>query len=549
MRRFWRTLNGRLSLVFLALLLVLGSIVFMLGQRNAHLYFQKFTQQINSPIAMYVAEHLADSETDGLDANQLLEIAHHVQMLNPSVEIYLLDAEGYVLDQSIDPRRLQLNQIDLEPVRQFLENDQRFPLLGDDPRNSEQPMIFSVHPVMNEESVVGYIYAVLAGEDYRALYRAVSREFFSTTLLPTLGTAVGLASAAGLLIFSLLTRRLRKLKEEVLGYEQKQSEQSLADDSLKLTTDTDVDRNRIDSVDEFDGDELDALAEIWRSMNLNLQNQNAVLAAADKQQRELVANVSHDLRTPLTVQQGYLETLVTQPNLSADKRQHFSKIALRQSQRLQRLVGDLFQLAQLDAPGISLQTETFSITDLAADCLQAFQLRRAHSGPAFWLLHWPSNIDADALIQHLASGDIAEMGAVNILVSADIALIERVLENLCQNALRHSQPIDTIGIFIRTRGNQCDIAVVDTGCGIAATHLPHVMERHYGGGSENGANEHAGLGLAIVKRIAKLHGSELVVCSEENSGTAVALTITARSNFSSDYHDTPALHHQVVEKS
>jgi len=95
--------------------------------------------------------------------------------------------------------------------------------------------------------------------------------------------------------------------------------------------------------------------------------------------------VSHDLRTPLTVQQGYLETLVTNPNLSADRRQHFTKIALRQSQRLQRLVGDLFQLAQLDAPGITIKTETFSVTDLAADCLQAFQLRCVQGGPAFCL--------------------------------------------------------------------------------------------------------------------------------------------------------------------
>jgi len=121
--------------------------------------------------------------------------------------------------------------------------------------------------------------------------------------------------------------------------------------------------------------------------------------------------------------------------------------------------------------------------------------------------------------------------------------------NLCQNSLRHSQPTDTIGIFIRTRGEQCDIAVVDTGCGITSTHLPHVMERHYGSqghGSGNGRRngqsigrsnakgntEHAGLGLAIVKRIAKLHGSDLKICSIESIGTAVAFTLPARSSYS-----------------
>jgi len=79
--------------------------------------------------------------------------------------------------------------------------------------------------------------------------------------------------------------------------------------------------------------------------------------------------------------------------------------------------------------------------------------------------------------------------------------------------------------------------VVDTGCGIAATHLPHIMERHYGSnGSERGAAEHAGLGLAIVKRIVALHGSELKVYSEEHRGTAVAFTLSGRLNYSTERH-------------
>jgi len=525
--QFWRTLNGRISLVFLSLLLALGSIVFMLAQRNAHLYFQKFTQQINSPIAMYVAEHLADTETNNIAPDQLLEIAHHVQMLNPSVEIYLIDPQGYVLDQSIDPERLQQNQIDLEPVRKYLQNEQRFPLLGDDPRNSDEQMIFSVHPLTDENGINGYVYAVLAGEDYRSLYRTVSREFFSTTLFPTLGTAIGLALAAGLLIFFVLTRRLRKLKDEVLDYEKRNTKASSADSANNVSATIKPTGT---------GDELDALAQIWRNMNLSLQQQNASLAAADKQQRELVANVSHDLRTPLTVQQGYLETLVTQQTLSAEKRQHYTEIALRQSRRLQRLVGDLFELAQLDNPGMAIQPEIFSITDLAADCFQVYQLRNVDNGPSFQLFHWPKVMQTDELVSHLSEGKTIEIGGTDMLVKADIALTERVLDNLCQNALRHTQPSDAIGIFVRPSGSTCDIAVVDTGCGIAATHLPHVMERHYGSQDSSHqdrrivATGHAGLGLAIVKRITKLHGSELTLCSEENKGTAIAFSLPRQTD-------------------
>lgn len=222
--------------------------------------------------------------------------------------------------------------------------------------------------------------------------------------------------------------------------------------------------------------------------------------------RELLANLSHDLRTPLASLQGYLELLLLQhERLPPAEARNYLETAARQGERLSRLVVDLFELARLEADETRADTEALAPAELVQDLLQKFapeaerrQLRLSGPGPA-------------ALP----------------LVRADIALLERLVDHLMGNALRHTPPGGEVGIALAADGERVRVSVHDTGEGIAPEELPGLFERYHRaarvGGPDDGG--HGGLGLAIARRIAQLHGSTLDVDSAPQQGTRVSFTL------------------------
>lgn len=222
-------------------------------------------------------------------------------------------------------------------------------------------------------------------------------------------------------------------------------------------------------------------------------------------QRDLVANVSHDLRTPLVAMRGYLKVLATRgERLPAEQRQGYVEIALRQCEQLGRLVDSLFELAQLDFKGATLARESFAFAELASDVVQKFAPAAADAGV---------DLASEAMpgLRH---------------VDADLGLTERVLDNLIDNALQHTPVGGAVRITIESVGDDVRVCVADTGAGIAAADLPHVFDRHWRGGAAKRANG-AGLGLAIARRIVELHGSTIVVESALSRGTCFAFTLPA----------------------
>lgn len=235
-----------------------------------------------------------------------------------------------------------------------------------------------------------------------------------------------------------------------------------------------------------------ALAEVEELKN-RLQAENIYL------RRELIANVSHDLRSPLASLRGYLDTLlIKERTLTPDERHNYVTIAVRQAEHLQSLISELFDLARLDFQGYRINPELLHLGELASDVLQKFQLAAKER-----------EID----LQLGVSGDVG-------FVNADIGLIERTLENLIENALAHTPPHGLIELSLAAQDGAVTIRVSDTGSGIPAADLPHIFERFYRvDKARTREASGSGLGLAIVKRIVELHASEIKVESTPESGT------------------------------
>jgi len=255
------------------------------------------------------------------------------------------------------------------------------------------------------------------------------------------------------------------------------------------------------------GDEIDVLGITFREMSHRIVEQIRGLRDVDRMRRDLVANVSHDLRTPMASVHGYLETmLLKEPTLTPEDKRRYLEVALKHSRALSTMVAELFELAKLDAREVELDVEPFSLCELGQDVLQRFELLAASKG-----------VDLKGVLSPSLP-----------MVAADIRLIERVLVNLVENAVRHTPEGGRVYLECHSDGEGVLVQVSDTGPGIPAVELPHIFERFYrapGTGADSA--EGAGLGLAIAKRILDLHGSPLSVRSEPQAGASFIFTLRA----------------------
>jgi signal transduction histidine kinase len=299
------------------------------------------------------------------------------------------------------------------------------------------------------------------------------------------------ALVGGLVIFAFLTRRLKRLATVMERYE---SGMPLLEHHLPL------------SGHESMHDEIDKLGLTFRQMTERINSQMEKLEKSDSMRRELVANVSHDLRTPLATMQGYIETLLLKDeSLSPEDRRHYLKIAVSHCERLSKLITDLFELAKLEADDRVVHAEPFSLSELVQDIVQKFDLTARER-----------NINI-----------VTNIGQEIPFAYADIAMIERVLENLLDNALRFTPKQGSVSIVLTNHErDNITVLVSDTGCGIPENALSRIFDRFYQTDrSWKGKSSHSGLGLAITKKILELHGSSIKVKSFQNSGTSFTFAL------------------------
>jgi signal transduction histidine kinase len=492
-----RTLFARLSAALFLVVAIIGSGFFVVEQMSTRLYYEEITQRLNASIAMYVTGEMQLIEDGAVNENALTLLAQRAMIINPTVEVYLLDTEGRILAHPMPPESIQSDQVALEPVLELMGGETEMPLRGTDPRNTDRQKIFSAHPVMHNDVLQGYLYAILGGQKYDELADSVRGSYVQKLSLGALVAIVLTAFLVGLLVFGLLTRRLTSLTADVQRF-----------------TDSGFDPEQVEALAyQISGpgkqDEIGQLREAFSGMANKIREQFEGLKETDRLRRELVSNVSHDLRTPLASMHGYVETLLLKnDSLSEEERLRYLEITRKHSLRLGQLIGDLFELSKLDSASIKPTLETFSLAELLQDVTQEFELQAENKG-----------IDIDV---H-AHGDAS-------MVHADIGLMQRVLENLLRNAVRYTPRGGTISLSLDKKPGCVAVAVADTGCGIAEHELDRIFDRFYR--SEQGEEERtnsAGLGLAIVKRILDLHGSRITVSSRVNQGTRFEFDIPARA--------------------
>jgi signal transduction histidine kinase len=255
-------------------------------------------------------------------------------------------------------------------------------------------------------------------------------------------------------------------------------------------------------------DEVARLADDFNRMARALEEAAEREREMEKARRDLVAAVSHDLRTPLASTRALIEALADGVAADPQTESRYLSSASRELAHLSRLVDDLFELARIDAGLLQLSLEEASLHDLISDTISSFQPQADQRGVR--------------LVGEVA-GDVDP-------VLANPSRLQRVLHNLVSNALRHTPADGTVALRATPEGEEVRVEVADTGEGITAEDLPRVFERSFRGEQSRTRAEKddapgAGLGLAIARGLVEAHGGTMDVESDLGRGSRFRFTL------------------------
>lgn len=488
----FKSLYWKIAGTFILILTLFG-----LGYVGITAYFaNQFFEEANQKLHAQVANHLIQEKfkdqmpflADGSINKPLFgDIMHDMMAVNRRIEVYLLDTIGMVkYSVVLDHEAPEANtiQVDTGVIHEFIRQPGEQLLLGENPLNMAERKAFSAAE-FDIQGQKGFIYIILDSEVFDSVSYSLLGTYIgrlgSMSMLLTLLGAIGI----GLLIIWFLIKNLRRIIGAVKEFEQGDLQ---ARAQLKSQG------------------ELSMLADSFNHMADTIVRNIEEIKQTETLRKELIANVSHDLRNPLAIIQGYAETLqIKGIELPEAERQNYIEVILKSLERLNRLVGELFELSRLESNQVKLVTEAFDIRELVSDVSEKFSLMAQQKQ-----------------VQFEFSGFEAPLPKV----VGDISLIERVLQNLLDNAFKFTPSGGKIILQLDAKSEGVEVTVSDTGVGIPKEDIPHLFERYYTRNrTGDQKNAGSGLGLAIVNKIMELHNRVIQVRSEPQKGTSFSFSL------------------------
>ena len=488
MKKFFQSLYWKISATLLAVLIVISIIYIYIVAFSAEMYFQEANQRLSAPIAQRLLDYYKPVVDHRLDTTRLMDIYSIQKVVNPSIEVYVVDTTGTILSHCPQNVGVCRMSVSVAPIKKFLSNSMPIFVMGDDPKYEHGEKTFSAAKIKDGGTLIGYLYVILGSEAFDNNFKMLAGSYILR--IGTRAMAITLIATAiiGILTLLYITKNLRTIISTVREFK-------AGDHDARIHLSS--------------KGELSELATSFNEMADTIVRNLEEIQMMDTLRRELVANVSHDLRTPLATIHGYVETLlIKSETLEKDEQQKYLKTILSSTERLKKLVEELFELSKLEAKQTKPNPEPFSISELVQDITQKYLIIAEKKG-----IRLTSSLPRDLP-----------------LIVADIAMIDRVIQNLTDNAIKFTQPGGTVTIELQQKNECIGITVADTGEGIQPEDIPHIFDRYTKGSQKNiFQDEGAGLGLAIVKKILEVHHLSIDVQSKVHEGTSFTFTLPVHS--------------------
>ena len=489
------TLRARVLLLLagsgLATALVLG--VLMVGAVRS-LYDDLIYRQADAFAERVIEMHPDMIEEYERDRLAFTERLQSYVLFAPHTGLYLLSPEGEILATSGQGRILWASyRVNLAAIRAAQDYDATMPIFAEDPDELGETRIVALRPLRGRDQGAGWLMVVSRSTDLLTQTSEVVKSYALRTgakaALLTLAIAVALTAA----MLAVLTRPLSLLTRRVERIQRSGFSSPITDEEFPYG-----DRN----------DEIGRLSDSFRDAFERLKLETDQVATIDARRRDMVASVSHDLRTPLTALIGQLETVRMKRDVMPRAEQdRFIDGAFNNAQHLKRLTDALAELGRLDDPAFRIEMEPIALHELCDDVAHRFQTH------------------AERLGVHLAVNYPDGLPLANV----DAALIERALSNLLENAIRVTPPGGAIDVDVSAAALHEEpairVAVSDSGPGVSPEDQARVFERFFQSSEHRGRRGSSGLGLAIVSRVVELHHGQAGVSNRPGKGAVFHLLL------------------------
>lgn len=253
-------------------------------------------------------------------------------------------------------------------------------------------------------------------------------------------------------------------------------------------------------------DEIGQLCRDFEEMRLRLRESTSEKVEDDKRSKELISNISHDLKTPITAIKGYVEGIMDGVADTPEKMERYIRTIYNKANDMDMLINELTLYSKIDANRIPYNFSTLYVSDYFDDCVADFKIDIESRGITFDYLNYVE-------------------GSVKII--ADAEQLKRVINNIVSNSVKYMDKQNKkIHLRVKDVGDFVQVEIEDNGKGIGAKELPYIFERFYRtDASRNSATGGSGIGLSIVKRIIEEHGGNIWATSKEGTGTIMYFVI------------------------
>ena len=354
------TLVKKLWVAFVLLVILMGAAYIFTTGYLTNKHNQAITQRVNAKVAEHVIQEKFQNASpfleDGSVNKELFgDLMHDMMAVNRRIEVYLLNELGeirysVVLDHNEnEPSK----RVSLAPINSFIQTKGNEFIVGDDPLNPNEPKIFSAAP-FDINGKKGFIYIILAGKEFQLISDNLLGRYFTKLGIGATLLTMLFAAIIGMLSIWFLTKNLRLITHTVRKFRE---------------GDLDI---RIENPEKSD---IAVFAHSFNEMADSIVGNMDKMKSVDTLRRELIANVSHDLRTPLAILKGYVETLqMKKDSLTEEQKQEYLQITHDNIDKLSNLINQLFDYSKLEAEQIAPIKEPFSITELSHDLIAKFKV-------------------------------------------------------------------------------------------------------------------------------------------------------------------------------